>query len=153
MFISIYDFNHAFCWNLITLGTFLNFNPLFDPCFKALMCMINFSLPSILQASFSTFSNFLLSGKMVALYEISINFLDTLYMLQENILHHFFHHNFLWTLHWNLIYNHYTTQNHLQVTLFASKYVRYDDSIFHHNSACIYYLLQHIYVLIDTFLL
>ena len=63
VFISIYDFNHDFCSNLITLRTFLNFNPLFSACFKALMCMTYFSLSSILQTSFSTFSSFLLSGK------------------------------------------------------------------------------------------
>ena len=95
VFISIYDFNHAFCWDLITLCTVFNFAPLINACFKALMCMTYFSLSSILQPSFSTFSNFFLWGKIGGSLWDSHNVLDTLYLLQENILHHFFHHNYL----------------------------------------------------------
>ena len=63
VFISIYSFNYASWLNWITLCTLFSINPWFSACFKALMWMTYFSLSSILQTSFSTFSNFFLSGK------------------------------------------------------------------------------------------
>ena len=63
LFISICDFNHGFCWILIILCTFFNFNPWFNACFKAVMCITYFLFSSILQTNFSTFYNVLLCGK------------------------------------------------------------------------------------------
>ena len=63
VFMLIYDFNQSFWINWIALCTFFSFNPWFNACFKALIWIIYFSLSSILQIRFSTFSTFFLSGK------------------------------------------------------------------------------------------
>ena len=55
---TMYGFNQASCLNWITLCTFFSFKPWFSACFKALMWITFFSLSSILQISFSTFSTF-----------------------------------------------------------------------------------------------
>ena len=63
--------------NRFTLCTSFSINPWFSSCFKALMWMTYFSLSSILQTSFSSFSFFSLV-KIGSLYENQIIFLDTL---------------------------------------------------------------------------
>ena len=49
--------------------------------------------------SFSTFSMFIFQVKMINHAEGYSNFLCIEHQLQENILHHFLHHNFLWNFH------------------------------------------------------
>ena len=39
LFISVYDFNQAFCLNLLILCNFFRTDPWFNPCFKSLMCI------------------------------------------------------------------------------------------------------------------
>ena len=53
VFMSMYDFKHAFWLNWITLRTLFSINPWFSTCFKILMWTSYFSLSSILQTSFS----------------------------------------------------------------------------------------------------
>ena len=56
---------------------------------KTLMCTTCPFLSCKLPRSFSTFSIFILSGKMVNQFEVHIIFQDIENQLEENILHHF----------------------------------------------------------------
>ena len=95
VFLLMYGFNHSFLLNWITLYTFFNIKPWFSACLKAIISIAYFSLSYISQVSFSTFSIFLLSGKNgKSLWELN-KVLDTVHLLQENILYYYFHLIFL----------------------------------------------------------
>ena len=60
------------------------------------MCLRYFVLSCELAISFSTFSSFILSGKMVIHYEFHVIFQDIEHQLQENTIHHFLHCSFFY---------------------------------------------------------
>ena len=62
---------------------------------KFLMCMTCSVLSFKLAASFSTFSIFILSEKIVNHDEVHVIFQVIDHHLRENILHHFLHYSFL----------------------------------------------------------
>ena len=74
LFMSIYDFNRAFCLNLITPCKFFKNNPWCNACFKFLMCITYSVLSCKLATSFSNFSIFFLSGKKGKSFWRSCNF-------------------------------------------------------------------------------
>ena len=63
------------------------------------MCITYSVLSCKLATSFSNFSIFIFSGKMVNQYEICVIFEDIEHQPQENILYYFLHYNFLCSFH------------------------------------------------------
>ena len=121
LFISMYVFNHTFWLNWITLRTFFSFKPWFSACFKALMWITYFSLSSMLQISFSTFSTFFRSGRndtslwlLSNAYEYSVSnsrkypvllFSSCFFMKSSLNLHKFFTHLKLFTGNfWDIVH-------------------------------------------------
>ena len=95
VFISTDDFRQAFWLNLmIRWYTFFNTNPWLSACSKFLIC-IKYFLLCKLAISFSTFSIFILSGKMVNQCEGYVDFQDIECERQENILQHNHRYSFL----------------------------------------------------------
>ena len=100
VFISIYGFNHASWLNWITLCTF--FIRIHDSMLVLkLLCTLHVFLYLLYYKQvFLLFLIFFFQVKMVSLYDDSIIVLGTLYLIQENIQHHYYyitilHHNFL----------------------------------------------------------
>ena len=135
---------------------FFSTNPWFSTCFKALYVNNIVLFVMYVTNKLITFFDFLsLSFKwkiimkikkicrIINIYFKNISFITTFIIISLSNLDNFFIHlKSLTSIFWDIPHPY---------KLFASKYIRYDDSIFYHNFSYIYYLFLHNYVLRDIF--